>query len=141
LPEALYELGYARQNAGEREEALAAYEAAAEKARDHVGARARFMRGEMLFEDKQHSEAIREFQRGMFGYGGEQATSETKNWQAKSGYEAGRCAEVQVTAADAAAKTKLIADAKRFYTFVVEKHPQHELAGEAKKRLEALSKL
>ncbi len=99
------------------------------------------MMGEIYFTHKQHNEAIREFQRGMFGYGGEQAPAETKNWQAKSGYEAGRCAEVQITAADAAAKPKLIADAKRFYTFVVEKHPQHELAAEAKKRLDVLGKL
>ena len=63
--------------------------------------------------------------------------AETKNWQAKSGYEAGRCAEVQITAAkDAAAKQKHMADAKRFYTFVAEKHASHELAAEAKKRLE-----
>jgi tetratricopeptide (TPR) repeat protein len=142
LPEALYELGWARQNAGQADEALKDYEAAAAGSRDHVGARARFMMGELLFEQKKHDDALREFQRAMFGYGGDQAPAETKNWQAKSGYEAGRCAEVQVAAAkDAAAKQKLIADARRFYTFVAEKHASHELAGEAKKRLEALAKL
>lgn len=141
LAEAHYELGWARQNAGQTEDALKEYEVAATKSRDHVGARSRFMIGEIYFSQKQHNEAIREFQRGMFGYGGEQASADTKNWQAKSGYEAGRCAEVQITAADAAAKPKLIADAKRFYTFVVEKHPQHELAAEAKKRLDVLGKL
>jgi len=142
LSEALYELGWAKQNAGQTAEALADYEAAAGKSRDHVGARARFMMGELYFQEKKYDEAAREFQRAMFGFGGEQATAETKNWQAKSGYEAGRIAEVQIAAAkDAAAKKKLIADAKRFYTFVVEKHAGHELAAEAKKRLEALSKL
>jgi TolA-binding protein len=141
LAEAHYELGWARQNAGQTEDALKDYEIAASKSRDHVGARARFMMGEVYFTQKQHVEAIREFQRGMFGYGGDQAATETKNWQAKCGYEAGRCAEVQIAAADAAGKAKLIADAKRFYTFVAEKHPQHELAAEAKKRLEALGKL
>ena len=142
LPEALYELGWARQNAGQTDEALKDYEAAATKSRDHVGARARFMMGELLFAEKKHDDALREFQRAMFGFGGEQAAAETKNWQAKSGYEAGRCAQVQIAAAkDAAAKQKLIADAKRFYTFVVEKHAGHELAVEAKKQLEALAKL
>jgi TolA-binding protein len=142
LPEALYELGWARQNSGKADEALKNYEAAATKSRDHVGARARFMMGELLFGQKKHDDALREFQRAMFGFGGEQAAAETKNWQAKSGYEAGRCAEVQIAAAtNAAAKQKLIADARRFYTFVVEKHAGHELAGEAKKRLEALGKL
>ena len=78
----------------------------------------------------------------MFGYNGEAANAETKNWQAKSGFEAGRCTEVRLGAEkDAAAKAKLLADAKRFYTFVVEKHPKHELAAEAKKRLDVLAKL
>jgi len=141
LAEAHYELGWARQNAGQTEDALKDYETAATKSRDHVGARARFMMGEILFTQKQQNEAIREFQRAMFGYGGDQAAAETKNWQAKSGYEAGRCAEVQISAANGDAKSKLIADAKRFYSFVVEKHPQHELAAEAKKRLDVLGKL
>jgi TolA-binding protein len=142
LAEALYESGWAEQNLGQNTEALKSYEAAATKSRDHVGARARFMMGELHFAAKKHDEAVREFQRAMFGFGGEQATPETKNWQAKSGYEAGRCAEVQVTEAkDAAAKQKAIADAKRMYTFVVEKHAGHELAGEAKKRLDVLAKL
>jgi len=141
LPEALYELAWAKQNAGRTDEALKDYEAAASKSRDHIGARARFMMGEVYFEQKKYDDASREFQRAMFGFRGEQATAETKNWQAKSGYEAGRIAEIQISAAKDAARQKLIADAKRFYTFVVEKHATHDLAGEAKKRLEALSKL
>ncbi len=142
VAEALYELGWAKQNLGQTAEAVTSYTAAAEKSRDHVGARSRFMIGELLFGQKKHDEAIKEFQRGMFGYGGDQATAETKNWQAKSGYEAGRCAEVQIAkATDAAAKQKHLADATRFYTFVAEKHPNHQLAAEAKNRLAALSKL
>lgn len=141
LPEATYEMGWAKQNLGKTDEALADYEIAANASRDQVGARARFMRGEILFERKEHNEAIKEFQRAMFGFGGEAAPPEVKNWQAKSGYEAGRCAEVQIMAADAATKPKVIAEAKRLYTYVVEKHPQHEFAAEAKKRLAALEKL
>lgn len=142
MPEVMYELGWAKQNLGKADEAMKDYEQAATKSRDQVGARARFMLGELYFEKKQHNDAIREFQRAMFGYGVEGATPETKNWQAKAGYEAGRCAEVQVAAVqEAAAKKKMVADAIRFYTFVVEKHPQHELVAEAKKRLEELAKL
>ena len=142
VAEANYELGWAKQNLNQTAEAIAGYEAAATQSRDHVGARARFMLGELLFTQKKHDEAIKEFQRAMFGYGGEQASAETKNWQAKSGYEAGRCAEVQIAAAaDAAAKQKHVADATRFYTFVAEKHAHHELAAEAKKRLAALGRL
>ena len=142
VPEATYELAWAKQNTGKVDEALKDYETAATKSREQVGARARFMMGEIYFEKKQHPEAVREFQRAMFGYGGEAAAAETKNWQAKAGFEAGRCTEVRIgTEKDAAAKMKLIADAKRFYTFVAEKHPTHELAAEAKKRLEVLAKL
>src|SRR6185295_15123391 len=131
-----------KQNLHKTAEAIADYSAAATKSRDHVGARSRFMIGELHFAAKKHDEAIKEFQRAMFGYGGDQASPEAKNWQAKSGYEAGRCAEVQITtAADAAAKQKHIADAKRFYSFVTEKHANHELAAEAAKRLAALGKL
>lgn len=142
LAEAMYELAWARQNSGQKAEALADYEAAATKSRDHVGARARFMMGELHFAEKKYDLAIQEFRRAMLGYGGEQGAAEAKNWQAKSGYEAGRCAEVQIAAAgDAAKKQQLIRDARQFYTFVVEKHASHELAAEAKKRLEVLKSL
>jgi tetratricopeptide (TPR) repeat protein len=127
---------------GDLEAALAEYEKAANLSREHVGARARFMRGELFFAQKKHDDASREFQRAMYGYGGDQATAETKNWQAKCGYEAARCAEVQLAAAaDAGAKQKHLADAQRCYRFVAEKHSTHELAAEATKRLNALTKL
>jgi cellulose synthase operon protein C len=142
MAEASYELGWARQNLGRTEEALVDYEAAASKSRDHVGARARFMRGELLFAQKKHDEASRDFQRAMYGYGGDQASTETRNWQAKSGYEAGRCAEVQLSAAaEPMARQKQLADARRFYSFVAEKHAEHELASEARKRLAALGQM
>jgi TolA-binding protein len=143
LPEAIYESGWAKQNLNKIADAIKDYAAAAEhKSRGEVSCRARFMLGELLFEQKNYAEAIKEFQRAMYGYGGDNAPEETKNWQAKSGYEAGRCAEVQIASAkDAATKTKLIADAKKFYSFVTEKHSMHDLAPEAKKRLEALAKL
>jgi TolA-binding protein len=142
LAESLYESGWAKQNLAQPTEAMQDYTKAAEIVRTDVGARARFMLGELHFEQKNYAEAIKEFQRGMYGYGGDAAPPETKNWQGKSGYEAGRCAEVQIAAAkDAAAKAKLVSDAKKFYGYVVEKHPQHELAAEAKKRLAVLAKL
>ncbi|HEY2411728.1 MAG TPA: tetratricopeptide repeat protein [Pirellulaceae bacterium] len=142
LAEANYELGWAKQNLKQLDDAQHYYEAATEQSKGTVGARARFMRGELFFAAKKYDEASKEFQRAMYGYGGEQAANETKNWQAKSGYEAGRCAEVQIgTAADAATKKKLVADAERCYRFVLERHAGHELAEIARKRLAALGKL
>jgi TolA-binding protein len=140
--EANYELGWAKQNLNQADEALEYYDVAATKSKGNVGARARFMRGELFFAAKKYDEASKEFQRAMYGYGGDEASADVKNWQAKSGYEAGRCAEVQITTArDAAAKQKLIADAERYYRFVVDRHPEHELAEISKKRLTALGKL
>jgi cellulose synthase operon protein C len=142
IPEALYELGWAQQNQTKLEDAKKNYTAASEKSRGEVGARARFMLGEVFFEEKKYDDAIKEFQRCMYGYGAEQAQAEVKNWQSKAGYEAGRCAEVQIAAAaDAPTKTKLIADAKKFYTFVLEKHAEKPEAAIAKQRIDVLSQL
>jgi TolA-binding protein len=142
LAEAEYELGWAKQNSNDTGGALQQFDLAANRSKSHVGARARFMRGELLFAEKKYDEASKEFQRAMYGYGGEEASAETKNWQAKSGYEAGRCAEVQIASTrEAAMKQRLVADAERCYRFVVEKHSSHELAEIAKKRLAALGKL
>jgi TolA-binding protein len=141
VPEALYEVGWARQNSGNEAEALKAYEVAAATSRTAVGARARFMIGEVHFNGKQHAEAIRHFQRVMYGYGGDKALDEVKRWQAKAGFEAGRCAEVQIQDAKPGERPNLIADAKKFYQYVLDKHPQDELVPQAQQRLAVLSKL
>ncbi|MFO0820762.1 MAG: tetratricopeptide repeat protein [Pirellulales bacterium] len=138
LYEALYERGWAKQNLKQIDEALVDYEAAS-AGRDQAAARARFMIGEIRFDQKKYDEAVKDFQRVMFGFGGEKAPTEVKTWQAKSGFEAARCWEVRIEgAADAAQKAAALANARRFYSYVVEKHPQDSLAADAKKRLDAL---
>ena len=140
--EAMYELGWAKKNLDKPDEALKDLEVAATKNRGEVGARARFMIGEIYFEKKDFDEANRQYQRAAFGYGGDAAPADVKNWQAKSAFQAARCAHVQVqTAKEAKKKADLIAEAKKFYALVAEKHADNELAAEAKKQLEALSKL
>lgn len=141
LAEALYERGWAKQNLKNLDEAIADYEQAATKSRGEVGARARFMIGEIQFERKQHDEAIKSYLRVMYGYGGENASQDVKKWQASAGYEAGRCAEVQLQNAKDTQRAKLLQDAKTYYTFVAEKHTQHKMAAQAKERLAALAKL
>lgn len=141
LAEAHYELGWARQNLGKLEEALKDYEVAAER-RDAVGARARFMMGEVLFAQKKFDAAIRDFQRVMYLYGAENASPEIRKWQAKAAFEAGRCAEVQIQTADSTDKrTAALANAKKFYGYVVQEHADSEEAAEAKKRLSAIGTL
>lgn len=142
VDEANYEIGWAKKNQGKLDDAAKDFESAATANRGEVGARARFMLGEIYFEKKDFVEASKQYQRAMFGYGGEQALPEVKNWQAKSGYQAARCAEVQIQEAkDTKAKAAAIAEAKRFYAFVTEKHPTSDVAPDAKKRLDVLSKL
>jgi TolA-binding protein len=142
LGEAHGKRGWAKQNLKQIEDAVADYEEAATRSRGEAGAHARFLLGEVKFERKEFSDAIKSFQRVMYGYGAEQAPPEVKHWQAMAGYEAGRCAEVQIEgASDPASRTKLIADAKTCFQYVVQRHPDHELVLEAKQRLAALEKL
>jgi TolA-binding protein len=141
LAEAHYERGWARQNQDQLDASLEDYEIAANE-RSVVGARARFMMGEVRFTQKKFEEAVREFQRVMFLYGGDEAPEEIITWQVKAAFEAGRCAEVQITNSEnAQAKAAAIADAKKFYSFVTTKHPDSDLAAEAKKRLATLARL
>lgn len=142
LAEAHFELGRAAEMVKKPENAAKHYEIAADKSRNEVGARARFMLGELQFARKAYDDAVKHFQRVMFGFGGDQASDAIKVWQAQSGYEAARCTEVQIDAEkDNEKKTKLIADSKRFYQYVVDKHAASPLAKEAKKRLDILAKL
>src|SRR5690606_8619115 len=71
--EAAYEAGWAKKNQSKLDDALKDFDAAATANRGEVGARARFMMGEIYFEKKEFEEASRQYQRAMFGYGGEQA--------------------------------------------------------------------
>jgi cellulose synthase operon protein C len=138
VAEAFYERGWAKQNLNQAAEALGDYEQAS-TSRDTVGARARFMIGELRFDQKQYDDAIKDFQRVMFGFGGDKAPDDVKVWQAKSGYEAGRCWEVRIeAAADKSKRDVAVANSKRFYTYVVDKHPSDPLAVEARKRLQIL---
>jgi cellulose synthase operon protein C len=121
LPEVLYEQGWAKQNLGRPEEALALYEEVTAKSDREVAARARFMIGEIYFEKKNHPEAIKNFFKAAYGYGYPQ-------WQANAQYEAGRCFEVL-------GKKE---QARKSYQEIVEKFPGTDKVSLAKQRLEAL---
>ena len=142
LPEAYYEIGWAQHQLKKFDLALTAYEEAATESRTAVGARARFMMGEVEFERKKFALAIRHFQRVMYGFGGAKAPAPVKTWQSKAGAEAGRCWEVQAQGSKTAAdRKKGITEAKKFYTYVLQSHPKSDSARLAKKRLEALAAL
>ncbi|MGE0761254.1 MAG: tol-pal system YbgF family protein, partial [Pirellulaceae bacterium] len=142
LAEALYERGWAKQNLQKLDEAVADYELAAARSRGEVGARARFMIGEIQFERRQHVDAVNSFLRVMYGFGGEKANPDVKNWQGTAGFEAGRCVELQLqTAQDPQQRAKLLEDARTYYRYVAERHPNHRLAAQARERTAELAKL
>lgn len=141
LPTALYELGFCKQSQGKTGDAITHYTEVASNYRNEVAARARFMLGEVYFSQKDFAKAIPEFQRVMYGFGGEKAPEDIKNWQAKSAFEAARCSEVLVNNLSGADKKKVVETAIEFYEFVVEKHAKHELAAQAQSRLGELQKL
>lgn len=139
LPQVFYETGFAYQQQGNNTSALKFFAEVADNYRNELAARARFMMGEIYFSDRAFDKAIPEFQRVMYGFGAEKAPDRIKNWQAKSGFEAARCSELLMQLArTTASKNRAVKFTKDFYTYVVEKHPQHELAAKSRERLEAL---
>ncbi len=141
LPQVIYELAFCNQNLKNKDEALRLYGEVAEKYRTEIAARARFMMGELYFAEREFTKAIPEFQRVMYGFGAAQAPSDIKNWQARSAFEAGRCAEVLIGDAKGEKRDKAIKLSKDFYQYIINEHGQHELVEQARQRLEALSKL
>ncbi|MEX2138451.1 MAG: tetratricopeptide repeat protein [Pirellulales bacterium] len=131
VPEALYEQGWAKQNQRKFAEALKLYEAAAEKApAREVGARARFMAGEVHFEQGNHKDAVRNFFQVAYGFSETGAPEAIRAWQASALYESGRCFEV----------LKNVDQAKKLYAELLEKYPSSDKADLAKRRLAELEK-
>ena len=141
LAVAKYELAYAKQNQKKTLEALQLYSEIAEEQRNEVGARSRFMMGEVFFADREFAKAISEFQKVMYGYGGTQAVDEIKNWQARSAFEAGRCSEVLLSDQTGDKKKKAVDIAKKFYEFVINNHESHVLAKQAQDRIAELTRI
>jgi cellulose synthase operon protein C len=141
VPQAKYELAYSLQNQKRIPEATKLYTDLAEDQRNELGARSRFMLGEVFFADREFAKAISEFQKVMYGFGGTQAADEIKNWQARSAFEAGRCGEVLVADLSGDKKKKAVDVAKKYYDFIVKNHAQHTLAEKAQDRIKELNKL
>lgn len=126
--EALYEQGWAQQNLKKSDAALKLYEqavlAATKSGKGELAARAKFMAGEILFEQGQHKEAIKQFYQ--VAYGNDPQTF--AGWQANSLYEAARCFEV----------LKNVDQAKKLYAELVGTYPESDKVKLAQERLSAL---
>jgi TolA-binding protein len=121
VAEALYEQGWAQQNLGQPDKALELYRQVIAKTDTDVAARAQFMIGEIQFEKKEHSEAVKSFFKVVYGYG-------AAKWQADAAYEAGRCFEVLAKKAQAV----------KMYQELIEKFPESDKVPLAKKRIEEI---
>lgn len=142
LPTAIYELGFCKQNLGKFDEAILHYSEVANNYRSEIAARARFMLGEIYFSQKDFEKAIPEFQRVMYGFGGEKAPDEIKKWQAKSAFEAARCSEALIQTLNGSARKKIVETTIEFYRFLVDKHSAEvDLTAQAQTRLGELQKL
>lgn len=126
--QARYAAAWALQNLGKLEQALAAYRAIADRGRTELAARARLMEGEVLFEQGNHTDAIKAFFKVAYGFGEKQAPPAFHPWQAQATYEAARCFEV-LGKPDQAAK---------LYAEVVDRYPDSQQTPAARKRLEAI---
>ncbi|MEL6897507.1 MAG: tetratricopeptide repeat protein, partial [Planctomycetota bacterium] len=138
LPQSFYETGFAYQQMGDDQRAMDFFTRVASKYRNELAARSRFMIGEIHFGKKDYTSAITEFQRVMYGFNAEKAPANIKNWQAKSGFEAAKCAEVLVNQNRGDRRQQALTFATKFYQYVIDKHPQHELAVPAKTALQKL---
>jgi TolA-binding protein len=138
---AVYELGYCKQKQEDIAGALKFYSQVVDNNRNELGARARFMMGEVYFSQRDFRRAIEEFTRVAFGFGGDKAPDAIKNWQAKSAFEAARCYEVLVSDLRGDSRSKAVDGARKFYEEIVREHAQHELAAKASSRLGDLQKL
>ncbi len=125
--EVSFELATCKQNLGDEAAAYKLFEKAADADRE-VGARARFMMGEILFGKKDFREGVKQFMKVAYGYGYPAAPDGIKKWQADAMFESGRCFE----------NLRQLDQAKKSYTEVVEKYPQSSRAAAAKARLQAL---
>ncbi len=140
LPQATYEQAWAHRNLGELDVALQLFTQVTKANQSPLGARARFMMGEIRFEMKDFNAAIDEFRRVMYGYGAENAPQRTKRWQAKSAFEAGRCASVLAgQQSNPQKRAEHLKKAHEFFRYVVEKHPQSDEADAARQQLQRLS--
>jgi hypothetical protein len=98
--------------------------------------------GEVLFEQGNHKDAVRNFFLVAYGFSDSGAPETIRGWQAAALFESGRCFEVLATRADAKSEAgmKYLEQAKKLYAELLEKYPKSDKADLAKRRLAELEK-
>ena len=95
---------------------------------DALGARARFMLGEIQFARKQYDAAVRTFFQVAYGYGGIDAPPAFRRWQAEATFEAARCLE----------QTRRHESARKLYRELLTYYPESAKAAHARVALDGL---
>lgn len=126
--EIAYELGWSLMKLGKPDEAKPILEKVADRDTSPIGARARFVLGEIEFGNKEYEQAVRTFFKVAYGYGDREAPEAYHHWQAESLFEAARCLE-QLDRGSAA---------KKLYQELVQRFPKEAKAELAQKRLATL---
>ncbi len=121
MAEILCELGWARQNLGQPDDAAAAYQQAIAKTDREPAARAQFLIGKIQSEANNPKEAVKSFFKVLYGYS-------APKWQAEAAFEAGRALEAAGDKPQAA----------KAYQELLDKFPQSDKVPPAKQRLAAL---
>ena len=135
------ELGTAYNGIKNSEQATKYWRLAADSL-SKTGARAICMIGNQLFSNKKHEEAVSQYKKVFFGFGGKQADESIRPWQAYARYEAARCNYVRVKSTeDIDAKRKLVQQAIEHFEKLIEDYPNDKLAPEAKRQIEMLKKI
>ena len=101
--QAQFGVGWAQENQGRFDEAVASYKRVAANHRGPTAARAQFQIGECLFASKRHADAVREYLKVdiLYAY---------PEWSAAALYEAGRCFEKIVKPVEARAQFQQVID-------------------------------
>jgi TolA-binding protein len=137
--QASFELGRAFQGLERTADAEKLYKQVAEQSRNSVGARSQFMLGELYFAGKDFELALQEFQRLMYGFGGDRAPASIKPWQAKAGLEAGRVAAILAgQKEDKEERVDLVIRAKKYFQYVIDQHQGTDEATAAATQLQKL---
>lgn len=120
--QAQFGIGWARENQGRFDEAMAAYRPVVERHQGPTAARAQFQIGQCLFAQKKYDQAVRELLKVDILYAYPQ-------WSAAALFEAGRCFE----------KMGKLVEARRQFETVRDKYAQTRWAEMAGEHLAAVS--
>ena len=123
-----YERGWALYRLERLDEAQQLFETVAANDTQVLGARARFMVGEVLFAQKEFDDAVRKFFQVAYGYGDVDAPEPYHHWQAEAMFEAARCLE----------ETQRFDSAQQLYKELLERYPTSEKAAYARNSLEEI---